>query len=437
MTTELRDPAVRPAPPAPESTTPSANKPLWQLALGAIAVTALLWVVGGWPAPLIVALLLLMIMLHELGHFVTARLTGMKATEFFVGFGPKLWSKKFGDTEFGIKAGVLGGYVKIIGMTNLEEIAPEDEARTFRAATFPRRVLVASAGSIMHILLALLLFFGWLLAVGEITDHQTSISTLATFQNQVSPAHLAQLKAGDVVLMADGKTLHNEAVLMSVINHHIGQPVTLVVRQNGHLRTATVTPVNGAAIKEKVGNHWVTPYTTKKGLIGVELTTKAIYTPVSTLTAVPMAGAMIGKIVWLTADSLYHRFTPSGVSSLTHQLTNSQAANNPTNQRNRVTSIVGIYRILYDLAKVKPVDLLYLFGAINIGIGFLNMLPMLPLDGGYVAVAIYERVRSRRGKAPYRADVRKLTPVVYAFVGVLLLLVLSSVYLDITHPIHF
>src|SRR5580658_4239956 len=98
-----------------------------------------------------------MVVGHELGYFVTARMTGMKATQFFVGFGPRLWSRQVGETEVGIKGIWLGGYVKIIGMTSQEDVADDDEPRSFRQATYPRRVLVASAGSIMHLVMALVL----------------------------------------------------------------------------------------------------------------------------------------------------------------------------------------------------------------------------------------------------------------------------------------
>src|SRR5690606_34030739 len=104
----------------------------------------------GWSALVIIAGLLVMIFLHELGHYVTARWSGMKVTEFFIGFGPKIWSFRRGETEYGLKVVPLGAYVRIIGMNNLDEVAPADEPRTYRRQSFPRRLLVVSAGSLMH-----------------------------------------------------------------------------------------------------------------------------------------------------------------------------------------------------------------------------------------------------------------------------------------------
>src|SRR5687768_18508845 len=99
-----------------------------------------------------------MIFLHELGHYLTAKWAGMKVTEFFVGFGPRIWSFRRGETEYGVKVLPLGGYCRIIGMNNLEPIAPEDEARTYRQQPFPQRLAVAVAGSFMHAVMAFMVF---------------------------------------------------------------------------------------------------------------------------------------------------------------------------------------------------------------------------------------------------------------------------------------
>src|SRR5687767_5009925 len=106
-----------------------------------------------------IAAIVVMIFLHELGHYLTAKWTGMKVTEFFLFFGPKIWSFKRGETEYGIKLIPLGAYVRIIGMSNIDpDVPPEDEHRTYRQQSYPKRLLVVSAGSIMHLLQALVLF---------------------------------------------------------------------------------------------------------------------------------------------------------------------------------------------------------------------------------------------------------------------------------------
>ena len=120
-------------------------------------------------APIAVILaFFVMIMLHEFGHFVMAKRAGMKVTEFFVGFGPRLWSVRKGETEYGFKAFPLGGYCRIIGMTNLEEVDPEDEPRAYRSKRFLPKLGVALAGSTMHFLIALVLIFVVLVGVGRL-----------------------------------------------------------------------------------------------------------------------------------------------------------------------------------------------------------------------------------------------------------------------------
>ena len=123
-----------------------------------------------WSWTFIVAFIVFMLFMHEMGHYVTARWTGMKVVEFFIGFGPRLWSFRRGETTFGVKAIPGGAYIRIIGMNNLDIVAPEDEHRTYRVKSFPRRLLVVSAGSAMHFLLAIALLFAVLFFYGLPTD---------------------------------------------------------------------------------------------------------------------------------------------------------------------------------------------------------------------------------------------------------------------------
>ena len=125
--------------------------------LGLLAVVGLLVLLGLLSRPMLMVTLVIVFVVfaHELGHFITARITGMKATEFFIGFGPRLFSFRRGETEFGVKPILLGAYVKLVGMTNLDEVDAKDEARTYRQQSYPKRLLVAAAGSSMHFLMAL------------------------------------------------------------------------------------------------------------------------------------------------------------------------------------------------------------------------------------------------------------------------------------------
>ncbi len=417
------------------------NRPIWQLVLGFALFVGILAALDGWPLPFIILSILLMVLFHELGHFVTARLTGMKASEFFVGFGPRLWSKTVGETEYGIKAYPLGGYVRILGMNSTEEVPASDEVRTFRASTYPRRVLVASAGSIMHVLLALILVWISLTFFGAVTSYKVSVAGLTKFDHHVvSPAALAGLHDGDRLISINGHLINQETSLSSIVNRNAGKPVTIVLSRMGHRRTVIVTPLDGR--KLSTNGQRAVPKGSKSGsygLIGVELDFRAVQTPENPVSAVGGSVTYVGKVIYQTAINTGKIFLPSGYAGLFHLVTNSQAAANsatgPVPGAERPISMWGVVVAAMTTAKKHPSQLLLLFAVVNIGIGLINMLPMLPLDGGHVAVATYERIRTRRGRARYVADVNKLLPVAYAFMALILVIVVASFYLDITHPL--
>src|SRR5580692_4661777 len=130
------------------------RRSLIALLVGTAAVVALLTWLDGWALPLVIFAIIFIVMAHEFGHFITAKRGGMKVTDFFVGFGPVIWSTTIGETRYGVRAILAGGYVKVPGMTWLETIPPEDESRTYRSASYPKKVLFASAGSLMHLVMA-------------------------------------------------------------------------------------------------------------------------------------------------------------------------------------------------------------------------------------------------------------------------------------------
>src|SRR5437773_1650402 len=125
---------------------------------------------GTFGIVLFVLIILTVIVVHEAGHFTFAKLFRIKVEEFFVGFGPRLWSFRRGETEYGVKAILLGGYVRIIGMTNIEEVDPADEPRTFRAGSYKNRFIVVMAGVTVNVLLALVLFYAFFAARGTVYD---------------------------------------------------------------------------------------------------------------------------------------------------------------------------------------------------------------------------------------------------------------------------
>src|ERR1700722_13558082 len=205
---------------------PALRQP-WTWFLIAVIVAALLFVGRDHLAFILgvvifVVALLTSVMLHELGHFLTAKKFGMKVTQFFVGFGSTLWSTFRGETEYGVKALPFGGFVKITGMTSVEEVDVADEPRSFRNQPGWQRIIVLAAGSFMHFVLALLLLFLLAFGIGQANNNTNVISSIATCvpaSNTAlnsanpcagkslgkSPAQLAGLKPNDEIIAVAGK----------------------------------------------------------------------------------------------------------------------------------------------------------------------------------------------------------------------------------------
>ncbi len=402
---------------------PSPRRSLVQLAVGVLAVVLAAMATHTTDLLIVIVAIIIMIMLHELGHFVTAKWSHMKVTEYFLGFGPRLWSVRRGETEYGIKAIPAGGYVKIIGMTNTEVVDPADEARTYREQPFHNRLLVAVAGSAMHAIIAFILIWALFFSVGTTASDGGKITAFAPLAHNIDPARDAGLRIGDIVNGVNGKTVTSTDQLIDVITRSAGHSVTVDVQRDGKARTITVTPQNAASSK---------PSSAAVGRIGVELS--SVNQPVGVLSAVSLAGSGFGHAVVVTGQALGRLFSPSGLTAYVHELTNTNAADRAAKSGDRIQSIYGAVRTADDATQAGIVPLIEVLIALNISLGMLNMLPMLPLDGGHVAIAVYERIRSRRGRK-YHADVTKLMPVVYAFVLFLGFIVIGALYLDITHPV--
>src|SRR5680860_273833 len=188
--------------------------------VGFVALIAVLGLFSIWWLVFVVGVLIA-IFLHETGHFVTARWTGMKATQFFIGFGPRLWSFRRGETEYGVRALPLGAFVRIIGMNNMDEVEPGDEDRTYRSKSYPKRLLVISAGSIMHMLIAIALLFVVYVADGEIVERDGAEIGVV---EEAGPAATAGLRSGDVVVAIDGEPVDGSADLGRLVQS--GDPGT-------------------------------------------------------------------------------------------------------------------------------------------------------------------------------------------------------------------
>jgi membrane-associated protease RseP (regulator of RpoE activity) len=406
---------------------------LLRLAVAVAAIVTVFLLLGLGPLLIVIVAIIVMVMVHELGHFATAKWSHMKVTEYFVGFGPRLWSIRRGETDYGVKAIPAGGYVKIPGMSNLEEIDSADEPRTYRQQPFHNRIIVASAGSFMHFLMAFLLAYGALLYFGTPTSAvQVQIAGFSHWAGRAqTAAQQAGLRQGDVVVAVDGHPLSGPDQFTDVVNRSVGKPVRLTVERDGRLLHLTVTPATGhrvGAEGEALGASTGKEKTV--GLIGVTTNVNPVFASEGPIRSLGTSVIDVGHDTALTVRSI-----PEAIGSLYSSVTSSKAAAQSAENGTRAESIVGAVRTATQAEQNGILYLIEILIALNIVFGILNMLPMLPLDGGHVAIAVYERIRTRKGQPYYQADVAKLLPVVYAFSAVLLVVVVSALYLDIAHPV--
>ena len=206
------------------------------LVLLAAAVVAL-GVLAAWSWAFIVVAIIFMIFMHEMGHFLTAKLTGMKVTEFFIGFGPRIWSFHMGETEYGAKLIPAGAYVRIIGMNNLDPVEPGDEERAYRVKSFPRKLLVVTAGSAMHFLMAFVLIFAFLAWKGVPADDGSW--RIGSVSDQSSAGALG-LEPGDEILALDGVEVSDFEQFGELVATRGAQEVEVVHRSDGETITGSV-----------------------------------------------------------------------------------------------------------------------------------------------------------------------------------------------------
>jgi membrane-associated protease RseP (regulator of RpoE activity) len=428
--TPAAGPQGPPDAPGSPPTRASESGQVLRLLIGLAVITAIFLATGLGDLLLFIVIIIAIVMLHELGHFLTAKWAGMKVTEYFVGFGPRLWSIRRGETEYGVKAIPAGGYVRITGFTVLEDVAVEDEPRAYRQQPFWKRIIVGSAGSAMHFViafvLALIVVFTW-----GAPSNNVTVSSLEHWNGVAhTPAQLAGLKAGDVIVSVNGKALTSFTKFGDVVSRSVGKQITLGVEEDGHLRDVRVTPQSGKGIK--AGGQALS----SKGYIGVEITPASQST--NPWRAVNAAADNVGSATSSEVSGVVRTFSPSGFVSVVHQVASSkdanEAAEHPTTSV-RPVSLVGIANLGVQAQHAGLYTLLELLILINVIFGLLNMLPILPFDGGHVAVAVYEWIRTKKGQAYYRADITKMFPVVFVFLAFLAVFVVSALFLDFTHPL--
>jgi membrane-associated protease RseP (regulator of RpoE activity) len=363
------------------------------------------------------------IFLHEFGHYWTAKSTGMKVTQFFLFFGPRLWSFRRGETEYGVRAVPLGAFVRIIGMNRMDEVDPADEGRTYRQATFPRRLLVISAGSMMHIMIAVVLLFVVYATQGEITaqDEPRVIVAAAT---PGLPAAEAGILADDEIVSVGGVAVTSSVELGEAVrSSEPGDLVEVVVLRDGATETIPV----------RLGTNATVPRDDPlfgTALLGVRSGSPPLYQDHGIVGSAVNAVTDIGPVSWQSMQGIVKVVNP--VNMFGH------LAGTNDDLTSRPTTLYGVANVSDEVGDSGGfMGVLYLLAVLNIFVGIFNMLPLLPLDGGHAAIACYERFREWRSgtKQRYFADVERLMPFAMGVIVVLAMLMFSGLYLDITQPI--
>lgn len=391
------------------------------------------------------------IMLHEAGHMISAKRFGMKVTQYFLGFGPTLWSFRRGETEYGVKAIPAGGFVKIVGMTPLEDDGGAEEPRAFWRAPLWKRTIVLSAGSLTHFALGFVLLYFCAVFAGLPVDvdprtQPARIDAVAqcvvvsddlrdcTSSDPVAPAKVAGLRAGDRVIAVGGTPTPTQGEMLKAIRSSPAGPIVVTVIRNGQRQEVSVTPVtvtrppldrgSDAGKREQVS------------AIGVLL-----QQPPPTRTYGPVAA--LDESVDFTGQFFRGTFVaiwnfPEKIPPLVDAIVGAER------DPNGPISVVGASRLGGEaVASERPggaTRFLLILAGLNFFIGIFNLFPLLPLDGGHIAVIWFERVRSwislRLGRTdPGRVDYTKLLPVTYVVIIVFGGISLLTIAADIVNPV--
>ena len=380
--------------------------------------------------------LLFSVMVHEFGHYITAKRFGMRVTEFFLGFGARIWSTKRGETEFGLKAIPAGGYCKISGMTPNEEMPEEDKSRAFYRAKTSEKLVVLGAGSFLHFVLGFLLLFTLFFGVGvnrvlpTITEVVPCVATTNECKpnDPVSPAKSAGILVGDEIIGVNGARDLEWEETIEIVRKSAGKELTLIVLRGGSELEIKLTPAARLVDGKEVGFLGV------RNEIGI--------VKEGPISALSLSASTTYEIVKGSVKALIG--LPSKIPSLFNEAFFGQERDGQG-----LVGVVGVARVSGETASSgnlntseKIATFILLVASLNVFVGIFNLLPILPLDGGHIAVAIYENLRNKlyraRGREiPGPVDVEKLTPITMVVLVLLVGLTVLLLFADIFNPINF
>jgi membrane-associated protease RseP (regulator of RpoE activity) len=366
--------------------------------------------------------LLFSVMVHEFGHYLTARRFGMRVSEFFLGFGKRLWSRPRGETEFGIKAIPAGGYCRIEGMTPDDEMPEGESHRAFYLASSAKKLIVLGAGSFLHFVLGYLLLLLLLVGVG-VNQVLPVIDTVSAN----SAAAAAGFQKGDEIISIDGDNSTDWQDQLDKIRNSKGRDLTFVVKRDGVEQEIIAAP-RMTNIDDGTSRYVL-------GIIN-EFGTKRL----DPVTSVTTAAKLTWSFTTASAKALVQ--LPTKIPSLWGQTFGGEKRD-----ENGLVGIVGVARVSGQAAASGELTtserigtFILIVASLNIFVGLFNLLPILPLDGGHMAVAIADEIRAfiarLRGRArPAGIDVKVLTPITTVVFVILALLTVLLLIADIFNPI--
>ncbi len=368
-----------------------------------------------------VVALLLSVMLHEFGHYVMAKRFGMKVSEFFLGFGQRLWSTRRGETEFGVKLIPAGGYCKIEGMTPADVMSAGEEDRAFYSATSGRKLIVLGAGSFLHFVLGYLLLFVLFAGIGT--------NQLLPVVSEVVKGSVAQsvgIEVGDEITSINGVKVTDWYVDVLKIRNSHGKELTLGIKRDSQDLILVATPK-----LENIDG-------TDRFILGIISDIGLKRTGV--VTSFKNAGLVTRDFLSQSVTSLTR--LPGKIPALW-----GQTVNGDKRDANGLVGVVGVARVSGETlsnSQRSPMErfatFILIIASLNIFVGLFNLLPILPLDGGHMAVAIADEIRAfiarLRGRArPAAIDVTTLTPITMVVFAILAALTLLLLVADIVNPV--
>lgn len=378
-----------------------------------------------------VVALLIVIMVHESGHFLVAKLFGFKATKFFLGFGPTVWSTKKGETEYGVKALPLGGFVKIIGMNPYEEIDPEDEARSYPNKPRWQRALLLVAGSATHWVVGFVLLLVVAMGFGFPQASNKVAQVVETAGGVETAAARAGFQDGDRIIAVDGKPTTEWDAIVNYIEARGNATGRFTIERDG--RQIEVDVLIGQAITREgqivaaalPGEEVREPKDGERvaGFLGVspEGTTERV----GPIEGIRFAGTTVADFTVKSITSLDDVFAPVFNGELWRSLSE-DGERDPEG----AMGIVGAGRAAGAAIDAGMyAETLSFIAFLTIFIGLMNLLPLPPLDGGHLAVLAIEKVTGRN------IDVRKLIPVAAVVIAFFLTFFLAVLYLDLARPV--